>query len=149
MRKLIYLTIVTVISVLFACKKKDATPTPEKLSENQQKIQGKWTQIYFKRFDYRDGVVDRVVEGSVTSGEYVEFFGNRYRFHDGTRLVNDGNSFSFDADELAIRSNNMIFYSTIKWKSADAYTEIRDDGSTAGGPENKSVFEYSYVRKTD
>ena len=149
MRKLIYLLILTGISLFWACKKKDISPQPEKLSENQQKIQGKWTQVYFKRYDYLNGSVDRVVEGSITSGRYVEFFGNRYRFHDGTKLVDQGNSFSFDGDELAIRSNNTIFYSVIKWQSADSYTEIRDDGSSAGGPENKSVFEYSYVRATN
>lgn len=131
---------------LTACKKKDPGPEPEKFSENQQKIQGKWTQVYFKRFDYRNGTVDRVVEGEVNDGSYVEFFGNRYRFHNGRELVDQASTFNFDGDELAIRSGNTIFYSTIRWVTADSYIETRDDGSSAGGPAFKSVFEYTYTR---
>lgn len=137
------------LCLVLSCKKKDSSPIPEPVSENQQKIQGKWTQVHFKRYDYNNGSIDRVVEGDITTGEYVEFFGNRYRFDDGSKLIDDGNTFSFNGEELAIRSNNTIFYSTIKWQSADAYIEIRDDGSGAGGPKNKSVFEYSYLRKSN
>ncbi|WP_443947065.1 hypothetical protein ACJVDH_08135 [Pedobacter sp. AW1-32] len=135
--------------ILSACKKQDTQSIPDSLSEDQQKIQGRWTQIYFKRIDYRNGALDRVVEGEVTSGEYVEFFGNRYRFNNGSQLVDDGSTFYFDSGELAIRNGSSIFYSTIKWQSADAYIEVVDDGSAAGGPANKSVFEYSYVRKSN
>jgi hypothetical protein len=129
-----------------ACKKDTPAPAPEQLSENQQKIQGKWTQVYFKRYDYSDGTVSRVVEGEVNDGNYVEFFGNNYRFHNGQQLIDEGNTFAFDGDELAIRNNNTIFYSTIRWASSDSYIETRDDGSSAGGPAFKSVFEYTYIR---
>ncbi|MCX3264841.1 hypothetical protein [Pedobacter agri] len=146
MKKLQYILIICLF-YFTACKKNTGDQTPEIISENQQKIQGRWTQVYFKRFDYNKGNIDRVVEGEVKSGEYIEFFGNRYRFHNGTQMVDNGSTFSFDDGELAIRDGNTVFYSTIKWQSADAFIEVRDDGSAAGGPENKSVFEYSYVRK--
>ncbi|RZK38206.1 MAG: hypothetical protein EOO90_22980 [Pedobacter sp.] len=146
MKKLQYLLILS-LCYFTACKKNTAEPTPENISEDQQKIQGRWTQVYFKRFDYTKGNIDRIVEGEVKSGEYVEFFGNRYRFHNGTQMIDNGSTFYFDNGELAIRDGNTVFYSTIQWQSADAFIEVRDDGSAAGGPENKSVLEYSYVRK--
>lgn len=134
---------------LTACKKKDAQPQPHSISENQQKIQGKWAEIHFKRYDYNNGIVDRIVEGDVNDGNYVEFFGNRYRFHNGRELIDEGNTFAFEGDKLAIRNRNTIFYSTIKWISADRYIETRDDGSSAGGPAFKSVFEYTYIRSSN
>ena len=147
MKACIYLLCITL--AMYSCKKDSPEDSSDTLTEEQLKMQGKWVSIYFKRYDYVDGAISRVVEGDLEPVGYVEYYGKNYRYFNGKEMTNVGHTFSFENGELAVRGPNAIYYTKITWQSDDAFIEMRDDGSAAGGPDNRSVFEYFYVRKTN